>query len=226
MGNIKNADGKKLNETATYNKLAEDEQDFDNVPDNFYATKSGYPIPQNQNLTMEEEEVNPEEEDEIPGDEPPPPPPEGEEGMGEPEADVEEEKTVNELQNEIIKYNTETLKSIHTEIERLNSTITSLNSKVDNLNADVEEVREPTNVEKLVQQKDVSYPYYFHLNDFWKKDNKWFDNYGADETENKIKGEFADSGIKKLPDGSYVADFDDLPKDSFIDIEKSFHDVV
>ena len=76
-----------------------------------------------------------------------------------------------------------------------------LNSKLEALNTDVEEVREPTNTEKLMSKVNVSYPYYFNLNDFWK--GNWFNEKRDKETE---------KGIKELPDGTYVADFDELPQ--------------
>ncbi len=208
---------KSLKETASYNKLVQSEGDFDNVPDSFYSTQSGYPSPENPSLTEEE---GGDEEMELPMEVPPESPPEAdledEEDMG--------EESVDMIQNEIIRYNIETLKSIHSEIQNLNSMIDGLNTRFDELDRDVEEVREPTNVEKLERQKDVSYPYYFNLNDFWK--GNWFEeHYGGGNQEGGSEEEKVGS-IRKLPDGSFVADFDDLPKDSFIDIEKSFHDVV
>lgn len=208
---------KNLNESATYSKISVDEQDFDSVPDNIYATKSGYHVPQTQGLTMEE--VGDESEEDLPEEEPPIPPPEKDL-----DSEIEEEKTVNELQNEIIKYNIETLKAIYQKINDLNNSVAALNNKQEELNRDVEEVREPTNVEKLVRQKEVSYPYYFNLNDFWK--NNWFEkqNMGSAFSDNQEQTQTVGS-IKQLPDGTYVADFDDLPKNSFIDIEKSFHDI-
>ncbi|MDA3779942.1 MAG: hypothetical protein PF487_06970 [Bacteroidales bacterium] len=134
--------------------------------------------------------------------------------MGAPNPE-EAENQVDELQNEIIKHNIEAMKGIRDQLEGLNSTIQGLNSKTDILNADVEEVREPTNAEKLMNKTDVSYPYYFNLNDFWK--GNWFDQKkGVNETE---------KGIKELPDGTYVADFDDLPQKSKIDVQDSFNDI-
>jgi len=115
----------------------------------------------------------------------------------------------------IIKHNIEAMKSIHDQLEQLNSTIQGLNSKVESLNVDVEEVREPTNAEKLMNKTSVSYPYYFNLNDLWQ--DNWFDQKRATEME---------KGIKELPDGTYVADFDDLPQKSKIDIQNSFNDMV
>ncbi len=125
------------------------------------------------------------------------------------------ENQVDELQNEIIKHNIEAMKGIHDELESLNTTIRGLNQKMDLLNADVEEVREPTNAEKLMNKTKVSYPYYFNLNDFWN--GSWFDQKNnVNEMEN---------GIKELPDGTYIADFDDLPQKSKIDVQDSFNEI-
>ncbi len=219
---------KKLKETASYNKLSKNEGDFDNIPDTFYSTQSGYPKAENPGLSStlyeDEEEEGGDEEMELPGEAPPESPPEAE--TEEEEPSLEEEKTINELQNEIIRYNIETLKTINSQIEKLNGVVNNLNVRFDKLDRDIEEVREPTNVEKLVQQKDVSYPYYFNLNDFWK--GNWFEKLYSGSNE-KTSGDLKTkqgASIRQLPDGSYVADFDDLPKNSFIDIEKSFHDVV
>jgi len=218
---------KKINETATYNVLSKNEGEFDDMHDSIYATQSGYPKAENPGLSStlyeEDDELGDEEDEmgEIPGEGPPEPPPEGDDSEMGP---TEDEKSVNELQNEIIRHNIDALKSIRNEIESLNNTVTGLNSRLDNLDKDVEEVREPTNVEKMVKQKDVSYPYYFNLNDFWK--GNWFDEkYGGGE-QIRDDGNESTGGIKKLPDGTYVADLDDLPDKSFIDIEKSFHDII
>jgi hypothetical protein len=129
------------------------------------------------------------------------------------------ENQVDDLQNEIIKHNIEAMKSIHDQLESLNATIQGLNSKVDTLNADVEEVREPTNAEKLMNKTSVSYPYYFNLNDLWS--DNWFQQKHAGAV-----GKTDERGIKELPDGTYVADFDDLPQKSKIDIQNSFNDMV
>lgn len=214
---------KSLKETASYNKLVQSEGDFDNIPDSFYSTESGYPTAENPGLssTLYEEEEGGDDEMELPMEAPPESPPEADIDIEE-EDDVDTE-SVDKIQNEIIRYNIEVLKSIHSEIKNLNSSIDSLNGRFDELNKDVEEVREPTNVEKLEKKKDVSYPYYFNLNDFWK--GNWFEKLYSGDKESGDGSEQAGS-IKKLPDGSFVADFDDLPKDSFINIEKSFHDIV
>jgi len=96
----------------------------------------------------------------------------------------------------------------------LDNSVKALNAKVVELNADVEEVREPTNAEKLMSKKDVSYPYYFNLNDFWN--GNWF----AENREKELS-----KGIKELPDGTFIADFDDLPKESKTDVQNSFNEL-
>jgi hypothetical protein len=121
---------------------------------------------------------------------------------------------VNDIQNDIIKHNIEAMKSIHDQLEGLNNTVQGLNSKFDTLNSDVEEVREPTNTEKLMSKKNVSYPYYFNLNDFWN--GNWFNEKRNGENE---------KGVRELPDGTYVADFDDLPQISKMDVQDSFNNI-
>lgn len=125
------------------------------------------------------------------------------------------ELEVDNIQNDIIKHNLEALKNIHNQMENLNNIVTRLNSKVDSLSNDVEEVREPSDGEKLMSKKDVSYPYYFNLNDFWK--GNWFDQ----NRENEVS-----RGIREMPDGTFVADFDDLPQSSKTDIQNSFNDLM
>lgn len=125
------------------------------------------------------------------------------------------ETEVNDIQNEIIKHNIEAMKSIHDKLEGLNTMVQGINTKIEQLNADVEEVREPTNTEKLTNKTSVSYPYYFNLNDFWS--GNWF---------NQKREKEMDKGIKELPDGTFVADFDDLPHKSKMDVQNSFNETV
>lgn len=125
------------------------------------------------------------------------------------------ETEVNNIQNEIIRHNIEAMKSIYDKLEGLNTMVQGINTKIEQLNADVEEVREPTNTEKLMNKTSVSYPYYFNLNDFWS--GNWF---------NQKREKEMDRGIKELPDGTFVADFDDLPHKSKMDIQNSFNEIV
>ena len=106
------------------------------------------------------------------------------------------------------------MKSIHGQLETLNNMTQSLNAKLEGLSSDVAEVREPTNSEKLMNKAKVSYPYYLNLNSFWS--GNWFDEQRDKELS---------KGIQELPDGTFVADFDDLPQKSKIDIQNSFNDI-
>ena len=122
------------------------------------------------------------------------------------------EKEVDSLQNDIIRHNIEAVKALTDKLKEIDTVIDSFNEKVDVLNAKVKEVEEPTNAEKLMNKKDVSYPYYFNLNDYWR--GNWYEQkYGEESPENK--------GIRKLPDGTYIADFDDLDTNNDQDIEDS-----
>jgi hypothetical protein len=133
---------------------------------------------------------------------------------GAPIPPVEPAQEVDDIQNDIIKHNIEAMKSIHDQLENLNSTVDGLNAKMSELSADVEEVREPTNSEKLMNKTKVSYPYYFNLNDFWS--GNWFNEKRDKELEN---------GMRELPDGTFVADFDDLPQISKTDVQNSFNEI-
>ena len=120
---------------------------------------------------------------------------------------------VDDIQNDIIKHNIAAMKSIDDQLKTLNAITDALNKKSDVLSAAVEEVREPTNSEKLMNKKNVSYPYYFNLNDFWN--GNWF-------SENR-KAEH-EKGVRELPDGTFIADFDDLPQKSKQDVQGSFNE--
>jgi len=137
-------------------------------------------------------------------------------GMGDPASAgmPDPSQDVNNVQNDIIKHNIEAMKSIHDQLKSLEDSVKGLNSQLSSLNAEVEEVREPTNTEKLMSKKNVSYPYYFNLNDFWS--GNWFTEQREKENE---------KGINELPDGSFVADFDDLPQKSKIDVQNSFNEI-
>ena len=147
----------------------------------------------------------------------PPVPPEG--GMPPPVGDpnmmpAEPVQDVDDIQNEIIKHNIEAMKSIHDQLENLNNITQSLSTQLQGLNADVEEVREPTNSEKLMSKVNVSYPFNYNLNDFWS--GNWFN----EQREGEVS-----KGIKEMPDGTFIADFDELPQKSSTDIQNSFNDI-
>jgi hypothetical protein len=249
---IKYRFGYKINETARYSPLTKADDIFDEVPaikeagDQEDATKPGGgatpPEPTNdQPLDMNAPPAGgaapigepPPEGGELPksvsasGKETPEDNPEvnpemGADPMADPMAggavnpmgaDMNPQGQVDDIQNDIIKHNIEAMKSINDQLQSLDKTTQDLNAKLDSLNADVEEVREPTNSEKLMSKTNVSYPYYFNLNDFWS--GNWFDQ--------KHQGE-KEKGVRELPDGSFIADFDDLPQKSKQDVQSSFNE--
>jgi len=215
----------KINETPKYRPLVNDGEEFDEIPvltneagDQEDAEKPGGgsvpPAPSND-LPIEAGEPPVPEFDKAGEDTDVPPGNQAVNPMGdEMNAPAEPQQQVDDIQNEIIKHNTAAMQSIHDKLESLDSTVQGLNSKIATLNADVEEVREPTNSEKLMSKTNVSYPYYFNLNDFWS--GNWFNEKREKEME---------KGIKELPDGTYVADFDDLPQKSKMDVQNSFNDI-
>ena len=117
-----------------------------------------------------------------------------------------------EIQNEIIKQNIDIMKQLNSKIENLEAGIDNLAMQNAELNKDVEEVREPTNVEKMVQRKDDSHPYYYGLNDMWE--GNWFQ---------ARRDELGERGMRELEDGSYIADFDEMPQHNDQEIKDSFH---
>jgi hypothetical protein len=121
----------------------------------------------------------------------------------------DQEQDVDVLQNDIIQSNIKAMRDIHNQLTSLNSFVDDLNLKLDSMNKEVEEVKEPSNAEKLMSKKNVSYPYYFNLNDYWK--DNWFNK----QEENE--------GIKELEDGTYIANFDDLPVSD--DLNDSFNKI-
>jgi hypothetical protein len=122
---------------------------------------------------------------------------------------IDNEPTVNDIQNEIIKDNIETMKYIHNQMKELDNYMKNIDTKLTVLSSEVEEVRAPTNGEKLMKQKNVSYPYHYNLNDYWG-------NSPVEEKEN------FGQGIKKMDDGTFIADFDDLRKN--MNIDKTFNE--
>lgn len=125
---------------------------------------------------------------------------------------VEPQKSADEIQNEIIKTSVAAMQKMHQEMDKLNMSVDAINAKIGELHKDVDAVKEPTNVEKLTARKQDSHPFYYNLNDMWK--DNWFQ---ARRMEDKS------SGIVELEDGSYVADFDTLPKYNDREIKDSFN---
>lgn len=187
--------GSNLNE-AKYSRIDLSEDDFDSVPE-----MDDSDIQPDENIPMDTE---------IEGE-----PPAPEFDMGEPDEnipidDIQNEPEVDDIQNEIIKHNTEAMRGIHDQMENLTNLIQSLSTKFESLSANVEEVREPSNVEKLMNQKEHSFPFNTNLNDYWG--GNWYQ-----EKQNTFE-----NGIRELPDGTFIANFDDLPKQNHIEIDKSF----
>ena len=227
---IKHRTEYKINESPRYRSLINDDEEFDNIPDANIGNHVGHGANFNtmvgeqegdegetSNISTSPKKAKPESGEDML--EPPMPAyaenekntPSAEAGINEPTSQPD----VDVIQNEIIRHNIEAMKSIQMELENLNNTVNGLNTKLATLNADVEEVREPTNAEKLMKKTSVSYPYYFNLNDFWN--DNWFA---------KKRDDAREKGIRELPDGTYIADFDDLPKDSKTDIQRSFNSLI
>lgn len=117
--------------------------------------------------------------------------------------------SIDKLQTDIIKTNISTMKMIHDKLKNLENNFVDLSSKFDNLQKDVDEVKEPSNEEKLENKKYDSYPFYKNLNDIWNSD--------------KYNRVIKDEGIIKLNDGTYIASFDDLGDLSNGNLEKSYY---
>lgn len=201
-----------------------DEQGNEEVPEDVVTTPSNAPEPDGSAGLEDiapaeempaEEPIAPEEElpveepiapeEELPIEEPI-------SGDGLPQEDQTQD--INKMQNEIIKHNIEAMKSLNDKLEDFESINAQLNNELHVLNKKVEEVEEPTNAEKLMTKKEVSYPYYFNLNDFW--DDNWFD---------KQRVVAKEKGIRELPDGTFIADFDDLPQNNSMDVDDSFNNL-
>lgn len=216
----------KVNESPRYQAVIADGEEFDSLPlTNEAGEQEDAPNPEGRVPTQPSN-------DPVPADPTSPPAPEGQPTPAEPpvpafdndpqatmggapqdpQAMGGQPQQVDDIQNEIIKHNIEAMKSIRDQLEMLNNMTQGLSAKVDNLNASVEEVREPTNVEKLMKKTEVSHPYYYNLNDFWS--GNWFSEQRAKENN---------AGIRELPDGTFVADFDDLPQKSKQDVQDSYN---
>ena len=127
-----------------------------------------------------------------------------------PSADEQRE----ELQNSLIKLQVSALEQMNSKMQMMDVTMGELKGVMGQLSQDVEEVREPTNVEKVAARKEDSHPYYYRLNDLWQG-NTFQARMDGSETE----GEY---GMKQLEDGTYVADFDSFPELNDMDLKKSF----
>lgn len=180
-------------------------------------------------LTNEINEPGGDDKDKTPEQDIPPTGPLGnEKPLPEIPVDIEPQNNtkIDELQNEIIRNNVEILKSLNNNIEQLSKSFDLLSNKVNDLSLDVDEVREPTDYEKLMSKKDVSYPYSYNLSDLW--DGSWFNKKQGFEVGKNVNVGFSDTNdkIRKLPDGSYIASLNDMDDMSDIDVNRSFDTLI
>jgi hypothetical protein len=211
--------GYKINE-AKYTLVDNLEED-DDIPDDVF--KSVQPVSGVDSNVHEDdepvEEPAPEMGGEVPAEEPamdmggeeevaaePAP----EMGMEEPMPEPEQ-PSLEDIQNNILKTSVSAMQKMNDQLQNLEMTLGSLNQKIDGLNQEVEEVKEPTNVEKLEARKEDSHPFYMNLNDMW--------NGNSFQARRQVEDSH---GMRKLDDGTYVADFDTLPKYNEQEIKDSF----
>ena len=215
INRIKFISNYQLNE-AKYS-LVDNLDEDDVIPDNVF--KDPKPISQvDSNVHEDEEEVEDQSMDmeEPEGDDmevTPETEPQEEEPLGAPDMPEPEPQTpsMEDVQNNILKTSVSAMEKMNNQLNNLESVLNSLNQKIETLNTDVQEVKEPTTVEKLEARKQDSHPYYMNLNDMW--------NGNAFQARTQINNT---DGIIKLDDGTYVADFDSLPKFTPQEIKDSF----
>jgi hypothetical protein len=132
-------------------------------------------------------------------------------GMGAPDMNADKERE--DIQNQLIKLQLSALEQMNDKMKMMDMTMADLKGVMGQLSKDVEEVREPTNVEKVAARKYDSHPYYYRLNDLWQ---------GNSFQARMDDGKTGEYGMKQLEDGTYVADFDSFPKLSDMELKKSF----
>jgi hypothetical protein len=198
---------------ATFSLVDNLEED-DTIPDEVYTEPK--PVTAGDSTVFEAGEETPPE-GEIPPPEGDVPPIDGEVPAEDPlapevapEMAAEPQQTPDQVQNDILKLNISAMAKMQNVINDLDLTIEKLNMKVNAYGAEVEEVREPTNVEKLVAKKEDSHPYNYNLNDLWNGNSFQ----ARMEVENK--------GITQLEDGTYEANFDDIAKHTDQEVMHSF----
>ena len=193
----------KINEDVKYNKIDssyfEQDDDFSNLIDEDEEGEED-----NEELVDDEipQEESPEQTEELPEEEPI--------SLEDEQPEESSEKSVDLIQNEIIKSTISTMNMIHGKLKDLENNVNSLNDKYEKLQADVDDVKEPTNQEKLESRTQDSYPFYKNLNDVWKTE--------------RSDGITSDGGVLKLKDGTYVALYDNLGDLHSGDINKSFYE--
>lgn len=198
--------------------LVDNIEEDDTIPDDIW--KDPKPISKVDSNVHEDEEDDTEEQPAgEPMDEPvmdnPEEPVDEPVAMDEPSPEIPEPEepapSINDVQNDILKTSVSAMQKMNDQLNNLEQTLNSLNLKIDGLNKEVEQVKEPTNEEKLQARKDDSHPFYMNLNDMW--------NGNSFQARRQVEDSY---GIKKLDDGTYVADFDTLPKYSAQEIKDSF----
>jgi hypothetical protein len=135
-------------------------------------------------------------------------------GMEEPMAEPmpePEQPSVEDIQNDILKKSVSAMEKMNSQLANLENIYNVLNQKIDTLGGEVEQVKEPTNVEKLEARKEDSHPFYMNMNDMW--------NGNTFQARQQVEDSY---GMRKLDDGTYVADFDKLPKYNEQEIKDSF----
>jgi hypothetical protein len=130
-----------------------------------------------------------------------------------PPAPVETGPTKDELEKQVLQLQLMAMNKMSFKIEELDAMVSELNCKLDAYAKDVEEVKEPTHIQKFMDRKQDSHPYYYNLNDLWQ--NNTFN----------ARVDSISKGYKESPDGGYVADFDDFQNLSPQEIKKSFDDI-
>ena len=193
----------KINEDVKYNKI--DSSYFEQ--DDEYSNLIGEDEEgeeDNEELVDDElpQEESPEQSEELPEEEPI--------SLEDEQPEESSEKNVDLIQNEIIKSTISTMNMIHSKLKDLENNVNSLNDKYGKLQADVDDVKEPTNQEKLESRTKDSYPFYKNLNDVWRTE--------------RSDGITSDDGVLKLKDGTYVALYDNLGDLHSGDINKSFYE--
>jgi hypothetical protein len=101
------------------------------------------------------------------------------------------------LKNEMSKLETvvSSIESISSKVEELGNRMNNINNSFSNLSKAVDEIREPSDIEKLEMRSFDSYPYNKTLTDVWK-----------DKEKSKEEQELAMQGIRKTDDG-YEMDY-------------------
>ena len=184
-----------INEAASIRKLTEAEFENDDMPEDVIPLSNTQTTNNNQATDATKDSEPKPESNQAPAEEP-----QLTNNVQKPQ-EQQNSGSVDSLQNDLIRMNLNAMVKIHNELDSLNKTVQNLNIENQKLKSQVEEVREPSTEEKLLKRKQDSYPYYNNLSDVWK--DNWFE-------KKTVGNEY--NGITKLDDGTYIANFDDLPK--------------